>query len=572
MRFGLAPQIVLLLMSWLPRTATAAADAIELERLVDGLRRPLLVTQPADGSGRLFVVEQGGRVLIWDGEQLAAEPFLDLSGRLSTGGERGLLGLAFHPDFAANGFFFVNYTDRSGDTVVARFSVSADRDRADAESETMILSFDQPFANHNGGHLAFGPDGYLYIASGDGGSGGDPQNNAQSLDTLLGKILRVDVDGRPMAIPPDNPFVGRAGTRDEIWAYGLRNPWRFSFDRRNGDLWIGDVGQGREEEVNRQVAASRGGENYGWRRLEGSLCFEPAVGCGDPSFTAPVLVYRHGPHCSVTGGFRYRGRRAPGLRGLYLFGDFCSGVIWGARLVGGVWSASVLADTRLAISSFGEDQEGELYVVDYGGVVYRLASSAILIDGFESADTSAWDRTRGNVRVVRPGLGGSGHALAVELNGTAERSFVLTKAPRRESSLGVAFRLDANRARLGGEEVDLLHLLGGGAHVRLTLRPRGSRYQASLWVRQSDGELVRVGGTRIRRSGSVRLAIEWVRASSADAEDGQARLIRGRRVRAERLDLANGAFVVQSLAAGLPAGSVGAVEGRLLLDEFAVTR
>ena len=266
-----------------------AADAIELELLAGGLDRPLGLIDAGDGSGRLFIVEQVGSIRIHDNGEVLSTPFLDLSSRVSCCNERGLLGLAFHPDYAQNDFFFVNYTDASGRTVVSRFSVSGDPNRADAGSEVEVLSFDQPFSNHNGGHLAFGPDGYLYIATGDGGSGGDPQNNGQQLDTLLGKILRVDVDGLPLAIPPDNPFVGDTTARDEIWAYGLRNPWRFSFDRRTGDLFIADVGQDRREEIDLQPSGSPGGQNYGWRRMEGSICFQPASGCTDGSLVLPIL-------------------------------------------------------------------------------------------------------------------------------------------------------------------------------------------------------------------------------------------------------------------------------------------
>ncbi|MEE8278540.1 MAG: PQQ-dependent sugar dehydrogenase, partial [Thermoanaerobaculia bacterium] len=344
--------------------ATAhAAEPIELTLVAEGLTQPLALVHAGDGSRRLFIVEQGGRILIHDGTGLLPDPFLDISSRVNCCGERGLLGLAFHPDYASNGFFFVNYTESSGDTVISRFSVSGDPNRADGSSETEVLSFAQPFANHNGGQLAFGPDGHLYIASGDGGSGGDPRNNGQQLDTLLGKILRIDVDELPFGIPPDNPFVDNPSARAEIWAFGLRNPWRFSFDRSTGDLFIADVGQDRREEVDFQPAGSPGGENYGWRRMEGSLCFNPSGGCNDGSLVLPILEYDHDLGCSVTGGYVYRGTEAPGLEGNYLFGDFCSGLIWGATPgLGGAWAVAELAGSDLAISSFGEDGPGELYV------------------------------------------------------------------------------------------------------------------------------------------------------------------------------------------------------------------
>ncbi|MFQ5527607.1 MAG: PQQ-dependent sugar dehydrogenase, partial [Thermoanaerobaculia bacterium] len=285
-------KIAWLLLTVISTGSVLAQPGIELVEVAAGFDRPLGLVPPGDGSGRLFVVEQGGRIKILDRGTELAEPFLDLSGSVSCCDERGLLGLAFHPDYASDGLFFVNYTDLAGDTVVSRFSVSsADANRADTGSETGILSFDQPFGNHNGGHLAFGPDGYLYVSSGDGGSGGDPQNNGQSLDTLLGKILRVDVDGSPVAIPPDNPFVNDPNARPEIWAYGLRNPWRFSFDRDTGDLFIGDVGQNAREEIDLQPGSSPGGENYGWRRMEGSRCFNPSSGCDNGELVLPIAEY-----------------------------------------------------------------------------------------------------------------------------------------------------------------------------------------------------------------------------------------------------------------------------------------
>ena len=566
--------LVVGLMAGLGGLPAGAADAIELERVINGLTQPLLVTHAADGSDRLFVVEQGGRILIHDGSRLLDQPFLDISSEISSGGERGLLGLAFHPDYESNGFFFVNYTDRRGDTVVSRFSISGDPNRADASSEVEVLSFNQPQSNHNGGHLAFGPDGYLYIASGDGGGSGDPQNNGQDQNTLLGKLLRIDVNGLPFAIPPSNPFVGRGNARSEIWAYGLRNPWRFSFDRRTGDLFIGDVGQNREEEIDFQPAASSGGENYGWRRKEGSTCFQPASGCNDPSFTDPILVYGHSPHCSVTGGYRYRGSDNADLRGVYVFGDFCSGVIWGAEPgSNGVWSTRVLADSGLSITSFGEDQRGELYVVDRGGSVYRFAASALLSDDFEAGDFNTWNRATGNVAIVQPGLKGSGHALEVAVDGSRTESMLLTKAPRKEEVLTVRFLLNANRVDLGGEAVEILRLMGGGnSLVRLELEPKGSRYRAKLWVRQMDGSFAFVGQTKVKKMRTQKLGVEWRQASSARANDGVARLIKGKRVRAERTDLATGSLVIQSVRIGLPDGSAGTDGGSLLFDEIVISR
>jgi glucose/arabinose dehydrogenase len=310
-------------------------------------------------------------------------PFLDIRSLVLSGGERGLLSVAFHPLYRDNGLFFVDYTNRNGDIVVARYKVSAsDRDRADQASGTIILTIPHPnFANHNGGQLQFGPDRYLYIGTGDGGSGGDPNNHGQDLSQLLGKILRIDVDhGAPYAIPATNPFAQRPGARGEIWAYGLRNPWRFTFDRANGDLWIGDVGQNEYEEVDLQRATSIGGENYGWRRMEGFHCFNPATNCADASFTLPMLEYSHAAGaCSVTGGYRYRGTQVPSLRGAYVYGDYCTGTIWMATENGASWTSKTLFFTTMRISSFGEDDSGELYVLDVAnGIVDRIASRAVM--------------------------------------------------------------------------------------------------------------------------------------------------------------------------------------------------
>ncbi|MGH9334983.1 MAG: PQQ-dependent sugar dehydrogenase, partial [Vicinamibacteria bacterium] len=350
------------------------ASPINLRPLVDGLDSPVSLAHAGDGSGRLFIVQQGGQIRVFDGSQLLAAPFLDLSPVVSSGTEQGLLGLAFHPHYETNGFFFVNFTDVAGDTRIVRFQVSADPNVANPASAAILLTVDQPFANHNGGQLAFGPDGYLWIGLGDGGSAGDPQNNAQNGTSLLGKILRLDVDhGVPYAIPADNPFVTNPSFRDEIWAFGLRNPWRFSFDRLTGDLFIADVGQNAWEEANFEPATSPGGRNYGWRRMEGNHCFNPGSSCNNGALTLPFFEYSHALGCSVTGGYRYRGTEMPEHYGTYFVGDFCSGRIWGARQDAetGDWTVPQLLDTELAISTFGEDEQGELYVADHGGVLYR---------------------------------------------------------------------------------------------------------------------------------------------------------------------------------------------------------
>ena len=364
------------------RSGTAARESgvfdFDLELVADGFDQPVQVVDAGDGSGRLFVVEQPGRIRIVQDGQVLPEPFLDLSDLVSCCGERGLLSVAFHPDYANSGDLFVDYTDTNGDTVVARYQVSTtDPNRADPASAEVILSVDQPAANHNGGLLLFGPqDGYLYIGLGDGG-GGNGQNG-QDLSTLLGKILRIDVDrtsaGLLYSIPPDNPFVDQPEARPEIWAYGVRNPWRFSFDRLTGDLWIGDVGSATYEEVNEQPAASPGGENYGWDVMEGREC-RAEGGCD--AFVAPVSGFDHDEGCVVTGGYVYHGTRMPELEGIYLFADYCSGRVWGlVRDAGATWTRLEPVETGLRISSFGEDATGELYVVDIQGAIYRLLASS----------------------------------------------------------------------------------------------------------------------------------------------------------------------------------------------------
>jgi glucose/arabinose dehydrogenase len=368
---------------------TPSGTTIQLQQVVSGLNLPVTVENAGDGSGRIFIVQQTGQIRILSGGTLLPTPFLNISALVSCCGEQGLLGLAFHPDYATNGFFYVNYTNVAGETVVARYEVSAnDPNVADPNSAQTVLTQDQPFSNHNGGQLAFGPDGYLYVAFGDGGSGGDPQENGQNLNTWLGKLLRLDVNGddfpgdpnRNYAVPPDNPFVGIAGL-DEIWAYGLRNPWRCTFDRVTGDLFIADVGQSAWEEINFQPASSGGGENYGWDVLEGAHCFEdvPQGSCNaflNGGSTLPVLEYNHSLGCSVTGGYRYRGQLYPQLEGIYFYGDLCSGRIWGATQQGdGTWVSEELLASGFTITTFGEDEAGEVYLAQYNGgqsALYRI--------------------------------------------------------------------------------------------------------------------------------------------------------------------------------------------------------
>ncbi len=342
--------------------------------VIKGLDNPVGLENAGDGSGRLFIIEQDGRILIWKDGSLLEQPFLDIRDRVgSNGSEQGLLGLAFHPRYAENGYFFVNYTDKNGDTHIARFSVTpANPDLADAGSEKFLIFVQQPYPNHNGGSTVFGPDGYLYLGLGDGGAGGDPQGNGQSTETLLGKILRINVDsGDPYAIPADNPFDSGGGL-PEIWAYGLRNPWRFSFDSLTGDIYIGDVGQNKYEEIDYLPAGSTPGVNFGWDYREGRHRFEGVYVGND--LVEPVAEYDHSQGCSVTGGGVYRGANLPEWEGVYIYGDYCSGNVWGLlHRPDGTWQDALLYETGTHVSSFGVDEGREVYLVDYSGNVFRLS-------------------------------------------------------------------------------------------------------------------------------------------------------------------------------------------------------
>ena len=352
-----------------------AGSGLRLVEVASGLESPVHVAAPA-GDARLFVVEQTGRIRVVENGALLPTPFLDLRSRVSSGGERGLLSVAFHPRYAENGFFFVDFTDTRGDTRVERFRVSADRNRADPASANLVLAVEQPYSNHNGGQIAFGPDGMLYIGMGDGGSGGDPHGHGQDTATLLGDLLRIDVDGGdPYAIPPGNPFAGAAAGRDEIWATGLRNPWRFSFDRETGLLYVADVGQNAWEEIN-VAPAGEGGLNYGWNVMEASRCYRP--GCRTDGLTLPVLEYAHeGGACSVTGGHVYRGDAIPAIRGHYFYADYCAGWVRSFRHAVGQAAdrrSWALGDVG-SVTSFGEDGAGELYLTSTNGRVYRFAAA-----------------------------------------------------------------------------------------------------------------------------------------------------------------------------------------------------
>jgi glucose/arabinose dehydrogenase len=356
--------------------------ALATQIVAGGLEAPTdLQSAPGDRS-RLFVVEQGGRIRVIRDGALLGDAFLDIRNRVSSGAERGLLGLAFHPRYAENGRFFVNYTNLAGDTRVAEYRRSANADAADPASERVLIAEQQPFPNHNGGGLAFGNDGRLYIGLGDGGSAGDPLNNGQNLFTRLGKILRIDVDaGTPYALPADNPFAPQPGLAKEVWAFGLRNPWRISFDRATGDLYIGDVGQDRREEIDVGLASRGGGENYGWRITEGTLCHNPTANCGTAGLTPPATEYDHTLGCAVAGGYVYRGCRLPGYQGTYFYGDFCTSMIRSFRLVNGLaadqrdWSSSLSRGVG-AISAFGIDADGELYIVDHDGRILKIVPAS----------------------------------------------------------------------------------------------------------------------------------------------------------------------------------------------------
>lgn len=364
-----------------PKPAAASLPdpaGYQWQMFISGLRRPVDLAGPKDVPGKLFALEQAGVIRIIQDGVLLPEPFLDIRDRVGSGGnEQGLLGIAFHPQFIKNGYFYVNYTDKQGNTVIAKFSAILDGNpnlKADLASESILLQVDQPYANHNGGQMVFGPDGYLWIGLGDGGGQGDPNGNSQSSQTLLGKILRIDVDNAsPYVIPPDNPYANGGGL-PEIWAIGLRNPWRFSFDRLTGDLFIGDVGQNSLEEIDHlPVGYVSKPVNFGWNKREGSHPYTDQANANTTGLTEPIFDYGHDLGCSVTGGFVYRGVDLPDLQGVYIFGDYCSGLIWGSVPKDqNSWDTRILFSTAYRIASFGEDQNGEIYLLDLNGSIYRL--------------------------------------------------------------------------------------------------------------------------------------------------------------------------------------------------------
>ena len=343
------------------------------KKFVSGLNKPLGMAAISDDSGRLLILEQEGVIRLIENGELKDSPFLDIRDRINIqGSEQGLLGIALAPDFIDSRIFYLNYTDLKGDTVIARYQAADDLNTAGHDSEQILLRQNQPYRNHNGGNLVFGPDGFLYAGLGDGGSGGDPQKNAQNTNTWLGKLLRIAVTDQTLyAIPSDNPYVNGGG-KSELWAIGLRNPWRFSFDRLTGDLYIADVGQGSWEEIDFVPAGTPPGENFGWNYREG---FHPFEGSAPENLvlTDPITEYGHDQGCSVTGGYVYRGQSLPEWNGVYIYGDYCSGTVWGTfQDPNGVWQVQIMFQTVENISSFGEDAKGEIYLIGYGGTLFKL--------------------------------------------------------------------------------------------------------------------------------------------------------------------------------------------------------
>lgn len=408
-------------------TLSATAQDIELEALASGFNDPTDIQNA--GDDRLFIVEQGGLIKIVnpDGSVLST-PFLDLSSAVSTGGERGLLGLAFHPDFQSNGYFYVDYTDTDGNTVISRFTIDGSNPNlAIPDSETVLLTVDQPFSNHNGGCLAFGPDEKLYIGMGDGGSGGDPNDNAQNLNTYLGKILRLDVDMPSPYIPADNPFANTDGAKGEIWLYGLRNPWKFSFDNQTGNLWIGDVGQGNIEEINRLT--NTGGQNLGWRCYEGDTPYDQSGDCPDQSeLTFPLVQYTHSdsglPKCSITGGYVYRGSEYQNLQGLYIFADYCSDEIGTVDSSGTITYYGPFDGNNF--TGFGQDSDKNLYVAGkQSGTIYKVTDANLATDRENKVSltvspnpTSTFITLRSNVKLTK--------AILFSIDGKEIKSFTLS--------------------------------------------------------------------------------------------------------------------------------------------------
>ena len=374
--------------------------SLSSELVSDGFKKPVFVISYPTDASILYVVEQAGKIIVLDSGQKKSKPFFNINKRVVNpfrpGDERGLLGFAFHPDYENNKKFYINYIDNDGHTIVSEF-IAQSKYKADHNSERVLLKLEQPYGNHNGGHIEFGKDGYLYIAIGDGGAAGDPLDSGQDLTSLFGKVIRIDINGSPYSIPKSNPFYGIKNAREEIWAWGLRNVWRFSFDKKTGDIYYGDVGQNKWEEVNFEPSSSSGGNNYGWRQMEASYCFEPKENCKRDGMVLPIIEYPNDAYhpafalgrknqlnvegCSVTGGYVYRGKKLKGFEGVYFFGDYCSGNIWSFKVIDGKANEFKnrteeinIADGEFTnyISSFGQDADGEIYIVDYNGAVYKI--------------------------------------------------------------------------------------------------------------------------------------------------------------------------------------------------------
>ncbi len=554
--------------------ALAQDAGVRLELIVDGdsLGRALALVDPDDGSGRLFVAQQSGQIRILQNGVLLPTIFLNISDRIDCcENERGLVGLAFHPKYKKNGYFYVVYVGQKNRTVVSRFEVTQNRNVADPASEAEIIRWKQPELPHNGGAISFGPDGYLYLGSGDGGT----REAAQDINSVLGSILRIDVDSAfPYAIPDDNPFVGVERTRDEIWVYGFRNPWRFSIDHETGDMFIGDVGANRWEEVSYLPGGSPAGVNYGWPIKEGPLCLKKESDCADQSLVAPIISYAHDenePCDSVTGGYRYRGPDVPTLPGFYIFGDFCRGQIWGARQnLAGNWVVNELLDTDQLISSFGEDAERNLYVVIFRGGISRIVGQNLFASNFESGNTLDWSQRRGGVVVIPEGLKNSDGALEIEAGG--EKSFVRSDHPTGEKTFRVSFHLKVNNINLASDSAEIFRLAGSArkGHVRLILEQDGKKYWLNLVARGNSGKFVNLGRTRVPRTRTVRIGLDWMAASGPGAADGQMLLSKNGKVRITAIELDNDRRKIGSATLGFPAGSAGA-DGTFLVDNYVST-
>ncbi len=520
------------------RPATSLATALEPQKIIfrqiaTGLTNPVYITNAADGSGRIFVLERAGKIRIVKNGMLLATPFLNIQSSVkSTGSEQGLLALAFHPSYSTNGKFYVVYTaPKSGDTdgsnlILKRFHVSAGNPDLASSDGTVLLTVGHPtYSNHNGGTLAFGGDGYLYWSIGDGGSGGDPNNNGQNLSSRLGKILRIDVDSTSTyKIPPSNPFYGSTdpNIKKEIWAYGLRNPWRLSFDRLTHDLYIGDVGQSSREEIDFQLATSTGGENYGWRVMEGTLCYDPPSGCNQTGKTLPVTDYAHTLGCSVTGGYVYRGSNFPSLYGYYFYADYCSGRLFSLINDAG-WQSAQLVDTPYNISTFGEDEQGELYLADYAtgklyNIGYQEETIPPIVNSIVRADSDPASTYSVNftvtfseaVKGVNPvdfelATTGVSGAKVAAINGSGDTYLVTVNTGTNNGTIRLDVPQTATISDLVGNPLANLPFTGGETYtITKTLLTFNSAGEEDGWVLEST-ETSSTGGSLNKTASIFRL-------------------------------------------------------------------